>query len=221
MSLTDIFSIPSSAFAPLGGGAVIVSGFSIWLGRVWSNRIQDAEKAKHDVEMETMKAEIAKLSQDRTRKLESIMRHYERQIEEFYGPLFNMVHQVFVANHIQWDILNAQDKDDRHKMSTDQIDNIQHYYQATYFRPLHDDIRSIIRTKLYLIEGSEMPLSFYKYLKHAAQERDQIALWENNKIDSSFLPGEPWPQDFYDDIKSGFENAMRNYEECLDGLKGS
>ena len=64
-----------------------------------------------------------------------------------------------------------------------------------------------------------MPESFYLYLKHAAQERDQRTLWKQYQIDTSFLAGEPWPDRFYDDIRRGFETAMRNYERCLDGLK--
>jgi hypothetical protein len=44
-------------------------------------------------------------------------------------------------------------------------------------------------------------------------------LWKQYGLDTSFLKGEPWPDDFYDDIRSGFERAMQNYERCLDGLK--
>jgi len=73
--------------------------------------------------------------------------------------------------------------------------------------------------RVYLIDGAEVPESFYLYLKHAAQERDQRTLWNQHGIDSSFLHGEPWPERFYDDIKNGFEAAMKYYEHCLDGLK--
>lgn len=76
-----------------------------------------------------------------------------------------------------------------------------------------------MRSKLYLVEGSEVPESFYLYLKHAAQEYDQKYLWNQHGIDSSFLSGEPWPNNFYEDIKKGFESSMKNYEKCLDGLK--
>ena len=63
-----------------------------------------------------------------------------------------------------------------------------------------------------------MPESFYKYLRHALQERDQRELGRRG-IDTSFLSGVPWPPDFYDEIKDGFDTAMKRYEECLDGLR--
>src|SRR5262249_40460163 len=156
-------------------------------------------------------SDLSRAAEDRTRKLESLKRHYERQIEEFYGPLFNMVNQVFVANHVQWEILKRTNPTDS--------EIVRDYFHATYFDPMHAEIRQILRTKLYLIEGSEMPESFYLYLKHAAQERDQRTLWKQHQIDTSFLRGEPWPDPFYDDIRRGFETAMRNFERCLDGLK--
>ena len=219
MSTFEFGSIVLAVIAPLGGGAVIVFALSRWLGQVWASRIVEAEKAEHSRALESAKADLAKASADRSRKLEALLAHYERQIEEFYGPLFNMVHQVFVANHIQWELLNARDEDGKHRVTPEHAKYIEEFYQNTYFLPLHDEIRNIIRSKLYLIEGSEMPESFYLYLKHAAQERDQRTLWQSHKIDTSFLRGEPWPSAFYNDIKSGFETAMRNYEHCLEGLK--
>lgn len=211
MRVTDILSIAAAVIASLGGGAVIVLGISSWIGKIWANRLMEADKARFAKDLKNLEAGLSLAAEDRTRKLESLMHHYERQIEEFYGPLFNMVHQVFVTNHIQSDIVE--------RTGSEAAVKAEEYFQTTYFEPLHDGIRQILRTKLYLVEGSEMPASFYQYLKHAAQERDQRALWKRYGIDTSFLEGEPWPEEFYDDIKEGFEHAMKNYEACLDGLK--
>ena len=49
--------------------------------------------------------------EDRTRRLESLLKHYQKQIEEFYGPLFNLVHQIFLVNHTLFAILTAKNKD--------------------------------------------------------------------------------------------------------------
>jgi hypothetical protein len=38
-------------------------------------------------------------------------------------------------------------------------------------------------------------------------------------VDTSFVPGVPWPQDFYDDLKKGFLEVMVDYETALGGLK--
>jgi len=219
MSVAEIFSIAGAVIASIGGGAAVVLALSSWLGKIWANRLMEADKARYAKELETIKAELTRISQDRTRKLESLKRHYERQIEEFYGPLFNMVHQVFVANHIQWELLSVRDSNGQTMINEDNAEKIRDYFHSTYFSPMHAEIRKILSSKLYLIEGSEMPKSFYLYLKHAAQEHDQRSLWRDYKIDTSFLRGEPWPNNFYEDIKSGFERAMKNYALCLEGMK--
>lgn len=221
MSSSDIWSIAFSVVASLGGGSAIVLAFSSWLGKTWASRILEAEKSKHMHELEAAKSALFVSAADRERKLKSLMHHYERQIEEFYGPLFNLVHQVFVANHIQWELTSARNEKGAPCLGPEKVEVIQDYYQKTYFYPLHDEIIKIIRSKLYLIEGSEVPESFYEYLKHAAQERDQRTLWRDHGIDTAFLTGQPWPRNFYRDIKTGFEHAMRNYENCVEGLRGA
>ena len=183
-----------------------------WLLRGWiTQRLTSAIKFEYDRKFGEFNAQLVQLREDRTRKLERLLRHYERQIEEFYGPLWNMVHQLYVCNHTKSQITP--------RLPEDQAAKVERYYQSTYFTPLHDEIRQIIKTKLYLIEGTEMPESFYQYLKHALQERDQRQLSEQHHVNTSFLRGAPWPDGFHDDIKNGFITAMRNYEQCLEGLK--
>jgi hypothetical protein len=211
MTISEVLRLAGAIIGALGGGALIVFALSSWLGKIWANRLMEADKATHARALKQLESDLSRVATDRSRKLENLMHHYERQIEEFYGPLFNMVHQVFVSNHIQSEILAKTSQSDSEKTRD--------YFHTTYLDPLHDEIRRILRTKLYLIEGSEMPRSFYDYLRHSAQERDQRALWKQYGINSSFLQGQPWPDRFYHDIKGGFETAMKNYDKCLDGLK--
>jgi hypothetical protein len=176
------------------------------LERIRAELARDRER-----ELERLRMELNRSSEDRTRKLERLLRHYERQVEEFYGPLWNMVHQLYVCNDTKSQLLLGA--------GHEQAGKIEEYYQNIYFGPLHIEIREILKTKLYLVEGAEMPRSFYDYLKHALQERDQRTLARDYLVDTSFLPGVEWPPRFHDDIKRGFDNAMRHYEECLAGLK--
>lgn len=87
------------------------------------------------------------------------------------------------------------------------------YFQDVYFTPLHKEFNNILKTKLYLIEGSELPDSFYKYLRHSIQENVQFNLWNNYNIDTSGVKGIPYPNDLYPDIKTGLDNAMKKYSE--------
>jgi hypothetical protein len=111
--------------------------------------------------LQRVESELTRLAEDRTRKIEKLLQHYERQVEEFYGPLWNMVRQIYVCNE-------TRDKLVR-QLKADQRAAVQEYYQGTYFRPFHDEMREIIKTKLYLIDGPDMPDSFFQYLRHASR----------------------------------------------------
>jgi hypothetical protein len=247
MSFQVVLYIVGALLISLAGGAAIIFAFSSWLGKAWANRIMENEKATHARELEKLRAEFRHLNQaelerlraditrahtkeleyvrdqigrakeDRTRKLQHMLEHYQKQIEEFYGPLFNMLYQMYVANLTQHEILH--DANGQLRVTPEQEEQVRHYYQENYFVKLHDEIRAIIKSKLYLIEGNEMPDSFYVYLRHAAQERDQRILWQRYHIDTYYLPGVPWPGQFHTDIKQGFETAMRNYDRCLSGFQ--
>jgi hypothetical protein len=160
VTLSDILSVAAAVVAALGGGAAIVFALSSWLGKVWANHLMEADKARHardlkaleadlSRDLKALEADLSRAAEDRTRKLESLKRHYERQVEEFYGPLFNMVQQVFVANHVLWEILKRTNSVDSEK--------VRDYFHATYFDPMHAEIRQIFRTKLYLARAPKCP----------------------------------------------------------------
>jgi hypothetical protein len=162
---------------------------------------------------------LIRAREDRTRRLETLLRQSQKQIEEFYGPLFNLVHQIFVSSHVQYDILTARDHSGQPRLTEEQRHRITDFFLDNYFSKLHQEVNQILKTKLYLIQGSEMPESFFSYLRHVNQERDQRLIAKDLGIDTSFVGGVPWPENFYTDIKRGFEEAMKNYEDCLGGLK--
>jgi hypothetical protein len=157
--------------------------------------------------------------EDRRRQLEKRLEYATRQIEEFYGPLFNLAHQIFLANHVQEKILSASNESGKRKLTEDQAHSVQSFFQQQHFCALHDEINSILKHKLHLVRGTQMPRSFYDYLLHALQERDQRELWEQMKIDTSFVPGFGWPTKFYNDLKEGLSAAMVDYEHALAGLQ--
>jgi hypothetical protein len=186
----------------------------LWLLKnLIAERLKGAIKFEYDEKLTRLDAGLKRISEDRTRKLEGLLKHYERQIEEFYGPLWNLVHQLYVSNE-------TKDRLER-RLSAEQRAIVDRYYHETHFRPIHEEIRQILKTRLYLVDSAAMPDSFYAYLRHALQERDQRDLAEQQHIDTSFLKGVPWPEGFHDEIKRGFDSAMKNYEECLDGIRGS
>jgi len=162
---------------------------------------------------------LTKKKEDRVRQLEGTKKHLERQIEEFYGPLFNLVHQIVVCNHVQHEILYSKDSKGNSIKSASDADEVRQFFQENYFIPLHDEMIRILKTKLYLVEGAEMPDSFYKYLRHSIQEQVQGTLWRKHGVDTSHVAGLPYPNEIYQDVKSGLDRTMIKYEQCINNLK--
>jgi len=55
MSFVDIINIVTASLLSVGGGAAIIFGLSSWLGKIWANRLMEAERAKHSKELEGLR----------------------------------------------------------------------------------------------------------------------------------------------------------------------
>lgn len=58
MSYVDVINVVTAVILSIGGGGAIVFGLSAWLGKVWANRLMDAERAKHSQELEKLRSEL-------------------------------------------------------------------------------------------------------------------------------------------------------------------
>jgi hypothetical protein len=58
MTITDVFSIATTVILSVGGGGIIVFALSSWLGKIWANRLMEAERAKHAEELERLRSEL-------------------------------------------------------------------------------------------------------------------------------------------------------------------
>lgn len=152
--------------------------------------------------------------QDRTRRLETILKHRERQIEELYGPLQALIEQVFTVWSVRERILRAADAGED-RLSREEKDELQDFVWIKYFLPLHEEIRTVLRTKQHLLEQGEMPKSFEAYLEHATQEQFQKLLWSERGIPTEFLKGSPWPQSFYEDVVTALEKVRLKQQGAL------
>ncbi|WP_024593464.1 MULTISPECIES: hypothetical protein [unclassified Pseudoalteromonas] len=63
MSIDDIFKISGAIIASVGGSALLIAGFSTWLGKVWANRILEKDKLKYTSELEAIKSELQRESE--------------------------------------------------------------------------------------------------------------------------------------------------------------
>lgn len=156
---------------------------------------------------------------DKTRRLEILLRHHERQIEEFYGPIYSLIQliwSVWLVKHEMLEKLSPQDNEEAVERVSERIGQ---FLGDNYFGPIHEEIRSILKTKLHLIEGAEMPDSFYDYLGHAVMENVQSRLWKDAGISTRSVRGRRWSERFPDDIKAGLDRTMASYREIIGQLE--
>jgi hypothetical protein len=172
------------------------------------NLDQKLEQLRHNT---ATVEDVKRAAEDNARRLSNSAAYVERQIEEFYGPLYNVVQQVIIANHVQHRIIHGESSSPT-QLPRAKEPEVRRFFQERYFFPLHAQINNILRSKLYLIEGTRMPESFYLYLQHALQEEAQANLWYEHNIDTRFLPGEPYPNDFQRDVRRHLDVLMDRYE---------
>jgi hypothetical protein len=155
---------------------------------------------------------FGKLKEDRTKRLELRIGRLQRQIEEFYGPLYNLVTEIVVSKQVLDAIVVTEGPS---PLSTDESVRLKVFVRETQMKPLHQQIIAILRTKLYLVEGLTAPVSFHDYLRHAIQERLQREIWATLKISTTHIKGRPFPDDFRKDVETGLFAVMRQYEDTI------
>src|ERR1043166_2339997 len=171
-------------------------------------------------DQETKRRAAVDARADRLRRLELLMQQTERQIREFYGPIYALIQQIWMV----WEVKERIVKGLRTEGTTEDLGVLRsragEFIGANYFAPLHAEIRSILKDRLHLLEGVEMPDSFNEYLKHATMENVQQRLWFEQQINTRSVRGISWNPQFPEDVKAGLDAAMRRYEIYLDELRG-
>ena len=155
-----------------------------------------------------------KRREDRTRRIELRLRYLQRQIEELYGPLYSLILQIFNVWEVRERLVGA----DGTRLATEHRDRVEKYLWEEYFFPLHKEIRDLLRTKLYLLDGHEIPPSFEQYLQHSTQEACQIRLWSDLGIDTRHISGVEWPPEFDENVTATLRHLIRAYEGELTEL---
>jgi len=143
----------------------------------------------------------------------SRLRYLQRQIEEFYGPLFNIVSQMIVANQVRLHLTEQN-------VAAAILGKVDAFLYEQYFRDLHQKVSDILSSKLYLVDGVDLPDSFHVYLRHAMQEKVQLDLWRSLQMDTSSLKGIPFPDQFLQDIRKGLQEKMKEHDAVLRELHG-
>jgi hypothetical protein len=147
--------------------------------------------------------------EDNTRRLEAKLSHLERQIDELYGPLQALIEQIFTVWTVRENLLG-----DKSRLSPGDKEAARQLIWRDFFRPVHEQIQGLLRTRLHLVDG-ELPRSFQAYLEHSIQEAAQHALFEQLQISTSDANPKLWPDQFSEDVESSLDRLRKDYNEAL------
>lgn len=94
MEIEDILRISGAVIVSLGGSAVIVIGFSGWLGKLWANRLMARETAKHAESLENLRKTLEQEIESYKNKLKKSEFIFQKEFEaasEFVAMLSNFL----------------------------------------------------------------------------------------------------------------------------------
>jgi len=104
--------------------------------------------------------------ENETRRLQLIREHAVQQISEFYAPLSALIEQLNATANI-CDGIEGPDR---------QSPELAKLIYADSFGPAHEEILAILKNKIHLAEGRQVPESFIDYLHHYRAQRTQVML---------------------------------------------
>jgi len=77
----DIFGVSGAILGSLGGGALIIFGFSSWLGKVWAGRLMAQEKNEHTRALEALRSQLTQDTESYKIKLKKSEFIFQREFE--------------------------------------------------------------------------------------------------------------------------------------------
>jgi hypothetical protein len=157
---------------------------------------------------------FSRRKEDRAHRIQQLVKYRQQQIEEFYGPLVSLIEQIKLAREVREDLLAALDPEPGRR------EQIRELFWEKYFLPLHAEMISLFRSKLYLVEGGQVPESFRMYFKHATVEICQR--WVETEVgeDPELIPVPKWPREFFGDATQALERLTGEYHNNVSSLTG-
>ena len=71
MTVLQAFEIAGSIILSVCSAGVIIFGLANWLGKVWANRILEGDRARHAQEIEGLKSQLSRQTQETISRLET------------------------------------------------------------------------------------------------------------------------------------------------------
>lgn len=151
---------------------------------------------------------LTRRREDRTKRLQLTIEHSEKQVSEFYSPLIFSIQRLDSIHRKTGKMKKARPE------KIDEIDKLAYF---DYFLPTHQEIATILKTKIHLLEGEGAPPSLIKYIDHFTSENLARRLMDEN-IDV-WSQVTPFPSEFFDELQRHQALIYTRYQEALQELR--
>ena len=113
------------------------------------------------------------------------LNYLEKQIGEFYGPLFILGNVGMTSYDALIKKMNKEN--DRHldKLTTEQIKEWRFWVEIV-FMPNNLEMEKVIKEKAYLIKETEIPSCFIEFITHVADYKVVVAKWKKEDYSNIF-----------------------------------
>jgi hypothetical protein len=154
--------------------------------------------------------DLTRQREDRTKRIQLTIDHAEKQLSEFYSPLLALavlLDQTATAS----EVLDKAPSTDRPAINKIMWEDI--------YRPIHNEILNILKTKIHLIEGFDIGRAkgFKQYLRHYASQQ---IYWELlNKGPGLKFDTYPYKELFNKNVTAGLSTVSKRYEKSLAELR--
>jgi hypothetical protein len=155
---------------------------------------------------------LTRWREDRTKRIQLGIEHAEKQLSEFYSPLLALVEQldrIAIASDAIYKASKKNASEDRSN-----IDRV----MWEIYSPVHEEILTILKTKIHLIEGFAIPTSVKEYFRHYASQKIYWQLVAKEQVIKN-VKTVGYPEAFYWDIRYGLSIVSQRYENSLQELR--
>lgn len=139
--IKQIIELSGVILGSLGGGAVIIFGFSSWLGKVWANRLMTKEKVEYAQELESLRNRLTQDTESYKIKLKKSEFIFQKEFEaasEFVGLIRN-----FLPKYSHPD-MDWGDACDEIAICFEDIETLLSSYLSKHGAILQDDVKDLI-----------------------------------------------------------------------------
>ncbi|WP_413458452.1 hypothetical protein [Herbaspirillum huttiense] len=151
-------------------------------------------------------------------QLEAQQKYLERQIEELYGPLASA---LFEGRRTYLDLLDTLGRETvfigEELLSESDLATWLFWAEAD-FLPRNEFIKTLLKTKAHLIEGSTFPESHIEFLDHCNSWAINHRRWKEEKVPYSWHSKINWPDDFERDVLLTAQSLKNRQAELLGQL---